>query len=144
MNKTPNKKEEWIKEFDKRFVIKVGTEKISVVAYWSNPDLDIPDGENQGSYMAKTIKDFISQLLQSQKEDVPFKEHLKVLEESKQMSYNQGWVHAQKSFQSQKDNLVKKSKASLENHICRFNDGECVCDCYKEALEEILSLIQEL
>ena len=34
---------------------------------------------------------------------------------------------------------MKKYK-DLEDHVCRFNDGECVCDCfdagYKKALEQ--------
>jgi hypothetical protein len=25
---------------------------------------------------------------------------------------------------------------ALENHICRFNDGECICDCFDEGYQQ--------
>jgi len=36
------------------------------------------------------------------------------------------------------------NKDLLENHICRFNDGECECECYKEALQAQNDLIMEM
>lgn len=32
---------------------------------------------------------------------------------------------------------MKKYK-DLEEHICRFNDGECVCECFDEGYEKAL------
>lgn len=32
----------------------------------------------------------------------------------------------------------------LENHICRFNDGEQSCDCFVEALEQVKKYCKEI
>lgn len=47
---------------------------------------------------------------------------------------------------------MEKEKLKKHNdHICRFNDGECICDCFgegfeagkKEAIEEIKKYLTE-
>lgn len=38
--------------------------------------------------------------------------------------------------------LLEELEGLLENHICRFNDGECECDCYKEAQSDIKAIIE--
>jgi len=35
-----------------------------------------------------------------------------------------------------------KSKI-LEDHICGFNDGECECECFKEAINKVKIMITE-
>lgn len=31
---------------------------------------------------------------------------------------------------------IKSAKPDIDEHPCRFNDGECVCDCYKSSQDE--------
>jgi len=41
-------------------------------------------------------------------------------------------------------NLVKQAKPNIKNHACRFNDGKCVCDCYKLGQDDYQSSIEKL
>lgn len=35
-------------------------------------------------------------------------------------------------------------KPNIKDHICRFNDGNCVCECYKAGQDEYQSNLKEL
>lgn len=51
------------------------------------------------------------------------------------------------TLQNQRESIIKdieEMKAGMdEKHICRFNDGEQVCDCYLEAITDILNSLTE-
>lgn len=36
---------------------------------------------------------------------------------------------------------IEKILPKTKDHICRFNDGDCVCDCYVEARKDLLKAI---
>ena len=38
-----------------------------------------------------------------------------------------------------KEMIESNKKSYKETHFCRFNDGECNCDCYLEALDDIIT-----
>lgn len=42
---------------------------------------------------------------------------------------------------------MKKKYPALKKHICRFNDGDCICECfdkgYKKAKADIIKQIQK-
>jgi len=37
---------------------------------------------------------------------------------------------------------IGRELPKLRDHTCRFNDGECECDCYKGCLQEIKNIIK--
>ena len=37
---------------------------------------------------------------------------------------------------------TKQIEKLLPKHICRFNDGKCECDCYKQAIDDVLNLLK--
>jgi hypothetical protein len=39
---------------------------------------------------------------------------------------------------------LKKLLPRLEDHNCRFNDGECECDCYKNVITEVTASLPSL
>ena len=42
---------------------------------------------------------------------------------------------------------MKQSETKLkkhENHICRFNDGECICECYSQGFEDAKKQFEKL
>ena len=41
-----------------------------------------------------------------------------------------------------KKELIKKIEKLLPKHICRFNDEKCECECYKQAIEDVLKLLK--
>jgi hypothetical protein len=43
----------------------------------------------------------------------------------------------------QKDEILEKLP-KLKNHLCRFNDGECECLCFKECLEKTKEIIKNI
>lgn len=40
-------------------------------------------------------------------------------------------------MKQQIENIIKKNLPKIQEHICGFNDGECVCNCFQEALSQI-------
>jgi len=40
--------------------------------------------------------------------------------------------------------LIDNAKPDIKNHVCRFNDGDCVCDCYKSGQDKYQSNLKEL
>ena len=41
-------------------------------------------------------------------------------------------------------NKILKSLPKITTHICRFNDGDCVCRCYESAINETKKAIANL
>ncbi len=39
---------------------------------------------------------------------------------------------------------ISENLPKLKDHVCRFNDGEQECDCYKSCLEDVTNLIKNL
>lgn len=39
---------------------------------------------------------------------------------------------------------IKENLPNLKDHICLYNDGECECECYKGALEEVKKILNSL
>ena len=40
--------------------------------------------------------------------------------------------------------IIGNITPDIKNHICRFNDGNCVCECYKSGQDEFKSNIKEI
>jgi len=40
--------------------------------------------------------------------------------------------------------ILDSSKPDIKNHACRFNDGKCVCDCYKLGQDDYKSNIEKV
>lgn len=48
---------------------------------------------------------------------------------------------------SEREKVIKEIEVKLpklREHLCRFNDGDCECDCYKKCLFEVKSLINSM
>lgn len=47
---------------------------------------------------------------------------------------------------SQLQQLKEKvgAEKGSKDHVCRFNDGEQNCECYNQALDQVLSIISEM
>ena len=48
------------------------------------------------------------------------------------------------SFRFMLRSFAEELVPDIENHYCRFNDGECVCDCFKEAIDKINKNLERL
>lgn len=60
-----------------------------------------------------------------------------------QMSYYECMKFIDSELLLQRSEIIKQIEGiDRKEHICRFNDGEQKCDCYYEALDAILSLLQ--
>lgn len=49
----------------------------------------------------------------------------------------------EKERERERKEIVEKiEKINVNEHICRFNDGDCVCDCYVMARQDIINKIK--
>ena len=51
-------------------------------------------------------------------------------------AFSEGYKRGKQDFKKQVEGMEKEMK---ETHMCRFNDGDCDCDCYMEALKDIIN-----
>lgn len=51
----------------------------------------------------------------------------------------------QKALDLQKQQMIEKGEGLIntKDHICRFNDGDCNCDCFNAGVTDYQNLIKE-
>jgi len=42
------------------------------------------------------------------------------------------------------DSLISDLEGDYSEHICRFNDGDCKCECYGQARKDTITTLQAL
>jgi len=52
-------------------------------------------------------------------------------------------AHTLKLLEAEKERLECERVEMKEHHFCRFNDGDCNCECYLDALQDQISHLEE-
>ena len=53
-------------------------------------------------------------------------------------------LYVQHLTEQEVKNKILKSLPKITTHICRFNDGDCVCRCFESAINETKKAINKI